>query len=198
MKTNTRFWSYLAHFLLGWEMFQIKVVEKTKTHFVFSNFFFKTCRLWDKAEKYCRTWQATDDCGACALHGGYLRLHTHTHTHTHSLNMQYSLLFHYNNGYANAPQCYVIRTLPVASCHEVDTDLQVVPFELDPVSWQWSRISGMLHRVAGLIIADVSNEGAVFIVEDYQGSTILPNVGNFESGDTASHLRNPESCKMPL
>ena len=89
MKTNTRFWSYLAHFLLGWEMFQIKVVEKTKTHFVFSNFFFKTCRLWDKAEKYCRTWQATDDCGACALHGGYLRLHTHTHTHTQS---EYAIL----------------------------------------------------------------------------------------------------------
>ena len=22
------------------------------------------------------------------------------------------LLFHYNNGYTNAPQCYVIRTLP--------------------------------------------------------------------------------------
>jgi len=28
---------------------------------------------------------------------------THTHTHTYSQNMQYSLLFYYNNGYANAP-----------------------------------------------------------------------------------------------
>jgi len=34
-------------------------------------------------------------------------------THTHPHNMQYLLLFHCNNGYKNAPQCYVIRTLPV-------------------------------------------------------------------------------------
>jgi hypothetical protein len=27
--------------------------------------------------------------------------------------MQYLLLFHCHNGYTNAPQCYVIRTLPV-------------------------------------------------------------------------------------
>jgi hypothetical protein len=27
--------------------------------------------------------------------------------------MQYSLLFHCNNGYMNAPQRYIIRTLPV-------------------------------------------------------------------------------------
>jgi hypothetical protein len=31
-----------------------------------------------------------------------------TDTHT-----EYVLFFHYNNGYANAPQCYVIRTLTV-------------------------------------------------------------------------------------
>jgi len=40
-----------------------------------------------------------------------IRVHTHTHTHTH--NMYYLLLFHGNNGYANAPQCYVLCTLPV-------------------------------------------------------------------------------------
>jgi len=38
---------------------------------------------------------------------------THTHTHTHTQNMQYLLLFYYNNGRTNAPQCYVIRTAPV-------------------------------------------------------------------------------------
>jgi len=32
---------------------------------------------------------------------------------THTQNMQYLFLFHCNNGYANAPQCYVIRTLTV-------------------------------------------------------------------------------------
>jgi len=34
-------------------MFQTKVVEKAKTHLVFSNFFFfrKSCRLWYNVEK---------------------------------------------------------------------------------------------------------------------------------------------------
>jgi hypothetical protein len=43
-------------------MFQIKVVEKTKTHIFMFNFFFrKSCRLWDNVEKYGRARQATDD-----------------------------------------------------------------------------------------------------------------------------------------
>jgi hypothetical protein len=33
MKTNIHFWSYLAHFLLEWEMLQTKSVEKIKAHF---------------------------------------------------------------------------------------------------------------------------------------------------------------------
>ena len=68
MKTNTHFWSYLTHFFLEWEMFQTKVVEKIKTHFVFYNslfyfilFYFKACRLWDNVEEYFRAGQATDD-----------------------------------------------------------------------------------------------------------------------------------------
>jgi hypothetical protein len=44
---------------------------------------------------------------ACALHAGNLRLQTHTQ------NMYYSLLSHCSNGYMNAPQCCVIRTLLV-------------------------------------------------------------------------------------
>jgi len=60
-------------------------------------------------EKYCRAGQATgDNNGACALHAGYLRLHTHTHTHTHARaraqNTLYVLLFHSNSGCKNAPQ----------------------------------------------------------------------------------------------
>jgi hypothetical protein len=85
-----------------------KIVEKIKTHILCSvNFCFrKSCRLWENVEKSCKAggaghrWQY----GACALNAGYLRLQTHTHT--------YSLLFHYNNGCPNAPQCYVMRTLP--------------------------------------------------------------------------------------
>ena len=43
-------------------------------------FFFKSCHLSDKVETYCRPVQATDgrQYGACALHVGYLRLHTHS------------------------------------------------------------------------------------------------------------------------
>jgi hypothetical protein len=36
MKTNMRFSSYLAHFFLEGEMVQKKVVEKIKTHILYS------------------------------------------------------------------------------------------------------------------------------------------------------------------
>ena len=58
------FSSHLAHYFLEWEMFQIKVVEKIRTHILYSITIFlfrKSCRLWDNVEKYCRTGQATDD-----------------------------------------------------------------------------------------------------------------------------------------
>ena len=44
---------------------------------------------------------------ACALHVGSLRLQTHTR------NMQYLLLFHFNNVCTDALQCYVTRILSV-------------------------------------------------------------------------------------
>jgi hypothetical protein len=37
MKTVVHLWQYLAQFFLEWEMFQTKVVENIKTHFMFSN-----------------------------------------------------------------------------------------------------------------------------------------------------------------
>jgi len=40
MKTNIHFWSYLARLFLEWEMFQTKVVEKIKTHILYSVTFF--------------------------------------------------------------------------------------------------------------------------------------------------------------
>ena len=43
-------------------MFQIKVVEKIKTHILFSvTVFLKSCRLRDNVEKYRRARQATDN-----------------------------------------------------------------------------------------------------------------------------------------
>jgi hypothetical protein len=61
MKTCVHLWWYLAEFFLEWEMFQTKVVEKIKTHILYSiTFFRKSFRLWDNVEK-CRDRQATDD-----------------------------------------------------------------------------------------------------------------------------------------
>jgi hypothetical protein len=55
MKTYLHLWQYLAEFFLEWGMFQIKVVEKIKTHVLFSvtffSFFRKSRRLWDNVKK---------------------------------------------------------------------------------------------------------------------------------------------------
>ena len=40
--------------------------------------------------------------------------HTQSHTHTYTQrSIYYSVLFHNNNGFVNAPHCYVLRTLHV-------------------------------------------------------------------------------------
>ena len=80
--------------------------ERQNTHFMLDNFFFwKSCPLWHNVEKHARghRWQY----GARNLRAGQLKQQTHTQT------MYYLLIFHGNDGYANAPQCYVIRKLPV-------------------------------------------------------------------------------------
>jgi hypothetical protein len=52
----------IAQFLLEWEMFRRRVVEKIKTHILCSvTFLRKSCRLWDNLDKYCTDGQATDD-----------------------------------------------------------------------------------------------------------------------------------------
>jgi len=42
-------------------MCETTVVQKIKTHILYSMTFFKSCRLWDNVEKYCTAGQATDD-----------------------------------------------------------------------------------------------------------------------------------------
>ena len=63
MKTFLNIWQHLAEFFWKWEMFQMSVVNKIKTYFMFNNFFFlrKSCRLWDNVEKYSTAREATDD-----------------------------------------------------------------------------------------------------------------------------------------
>jgi len=48
------------------------------------------------------------------------------HTHTHIRNMQYLLLFHWNNGYAKEPQHYLDTYIAclVAFCLGESTDIQ--------------------------------------------------------------------------
>jgi hypothetical protein len=90
-------------------MFETKVAEKTKTHFVFSKFFFlqKSCLLCDNVEKYCTPGQITDDNTAHAL----CMLDNSSYRET--LGTCNTFLFHCNNGHANELLCYIIRTLPV-------------------------------------------------------------------------------------
>jgi len=52
--------------------------ENQNTRFVFSGVFSIILPFMTKCGKYCTARQATRQCGACALHAGYLSLHTHT------------------------------------------------------------------------------------------------------------------------
>ena len=61
MKTYVHLW-YIAELCLEWESFQIKIVEKIKTHILCSiTFSRKSCRLWDNVERYGRAREVADD-----------------------------------------------------------------------------------------------------------------------------------------
>jgi len=83
-------------------MFQAEVVEKMKTHIVGSITFSprKWRRLWNNVGKYGTAWQAT--------HGSIIRRIACWITWAINTGPEeYVFLFHFNNGYANAPQRYV-------------------------------------------------------------------------------------------
>jgi hypothetical protein len=78
--------------------------KKFETNFMFNKFFpLKSCRLLDNVEKYCRAGQARTDnkIWRMCFYVGFLRLQTHGE------DIKYLWLFDGNNGYSNAPQCYV-------------------------------------------------------------------------------------------
>jgi hypothetical protein len=77
--------------------------ETRSTHFMSSNVFRKSCRLWDNMEKFCRAGQAIND-----MAHAHCMLDTQGYKCTHRLCK--SLHFYCNNGCTNAPR-YVIRTL---------------------------------------------------------------------------------------
>jgi len=110
MQTNIHFWSHLAQFVLEWEMFQTKFVEKIKTHNFCVEYYFpqKSYLLWDNVEKYGTSRQATDGNITWRMRiACWITKVTDTHS-------EYLLLIdflHGNNGYADAPHCYFICTL---------------------------------------------------------------------------------------
>jgi hypothetical protein len=83
--------------------------ENQNTHIVCSiTFSQRSPCLWDNVEKYGRARQATDDSIICRRHFACC-ITKATNTHSGVLVI---LLFQGNKGYGNAPQCYIICTLP--------------------------------------------------------------------------------------
>jgi hypothetical protein len=118
---------YLAEFFLRWEIFQAKLVQKIKTHiFLFSNFFpRKMCRLWDNVKNVVepdRPQMAIWRRVTCWISTA-TRVQAHVsaciptptpalaRTRAHTQMYVRLIAFHGNNGFVNAPHCYVIRTL---------------------------------------------------------------------------------------
>jgi hypothetical protein len=70
-----------------------------------------------------KIWRMRDACwinkATCAKAKTRVREPTSTHALTHTYTQMYVLLiaFYDNSGYVNAPQCYVVRILPVLFYH---------------------------------------------------------------------------------
>jgi hypothetical protein len=97
-------------------------IEIQNTHFMFSTSFSENRTVYEMMSKNMVETegpQMTSQHGAYALHAGLARLHAQAHapgcqhasTHAQT-NMYYLLHFHGNND-RNAPQSYVMHTLPV-------------------------------------------------------------------------------------
>jgi hypothetical protein len=87
-------------------MFQTKIVQKIKTHVWSITFSQKSRHLCDNVEEHWRAGQATN--GNMA-HEHYM---LDTWIYEHTQNMWFVLLFHYNNGCMNTPQCCVKCAMP--------------------------------------------------------------------------------------
>jgi hypothetical protein len=73
-------------------------------------FFRKSCFLWDHAGKFGTDRQTTDDYNTAQGLCVWMTKATSTHSEYIIVTALY-----YNNGYSNAPHCYVTRHLPVVS-----------------------------------------------------------------------------------
>ena len=108
--TFSHSWQCLPEFSLQWEMFQVKHVEKIKTHILcFVSVSWKIApfmRMWKNMVEPARPKMTTPpmhfEC--------WITKATHTHTHRMCNTYWFSIT---KNGCTNYPLCYVIRTLPV-------------------------------------------------------------------------------------
>jgi hypothetical protein len=93
-------------------MFQTNVVEQIKTHILCSiTLFRKSWLLWDNVENYGRARQATGD---TIMRRMRLACWIAKATDTHSEYVIGLLIASpWSHGYSNAPQCYVMRALPL-------------------------------------------------------------------------------------
>jgi hypothetical protein len=99
MQAFSHLWQYVGKFILEWEIFKTKVVDKIKTHMLCSiTFFWKSCRWWENVEKCGGAKKAVNDvtiwricvasriskatCARAHIHA-HASWHTHTHVCTH-------------------------------------------------------------------------------------------------------------------
>ena len=101
---KTRVHLYPAEFFLEWEMFQTKVEEKIRRHFMLDNVSSENRAIFEPVwQKYGTAGQATDDITIRRMRlARWMTKATDTHSEYVIL-----IVYHSNNDYAIAPQCYV-------------------------------------------------------------------------------------------
>jgi hypothetical protein len=107
MKINIHFWSHLAQFFLQWEMFQIEVAEKIKTHMLCSVMVLENCAIYEII------WKNIVQPGRpqVTIWCGHIMYWIPKAINTHSKYL--ILFFPCSNGCTNASVCYITCTLPV-------------------------------------------------------------------------------------
>jgi hypothetical protein len=99
-------------------MFQIKVVDKIKTHVLCSETFSrKWCRLWDNVETCGGAREAEDDYGEFSLLAWLVRLHSRKHapSHQQALTHMRSLTRAHMHTYThtNTQKCVILIAFPL-------------------------------------------------------------------------------------
>ena len=99
MQTLSHLWQYFAEFFFDCEMYQMKVIEEIKTHFMFNNFFPRiSCRIWDDVEKYGDVREATNDNAVWLMRfarriSKATRAQAHNHVRAHTAKYAIPILF---------------------------------------------------------------------------------------------------------